>query len=353
MVTVSVVVPATDRPPTLDRCLRALEAGTDRADETIVVDGPAGLSASAARNDGARRASGEVVLFVDADVEVDRDAIARVRSTMTERPELTAVFGSYDDAPADRATVSAFRNLLHHHVHHEGAGPAETFWTGLGAVRRHRFLVIGGFDEARFPDPSVEDVDLGMRLRAAGDDLLLDPTIQGTHLKTWTLASMVRTDFARRGVPWVALLVRDRRAPTGLNLGWTHRVSALASLVAAAGILVRRPPVALAAGGVLLALNRRFYGVLRRRLGLRSAAVGVALHALHHLVSIAAVPAGVVVGLTRGGQRSGPPGPIDVAPPGSSAETTTGRAVDQPVDGPGVDRPVDGSVGAGPGREGP
>ncbi|MEM9748456.1 MAG: glycosyltransferase family A protein [Actinomycetota bacterium] len=296
MVTVSVVVPATDRPDTLGRCLRAVDAGIDTPDESIVVDGPADLSAAAARNHGARRATGDVVLFIDADVEVHADAIARVRRTMSERPDLTAVFGSYDDAPDDRSTVSAFRNLLHHHVHHHGAGPAETFWTGLGAIRRERFLTSGGFDEARFPHPSVEDVDLGMRLAADGDELLLDPTIQGTHLKSWTLRSMLETDLFRRGVPWVALMVRDRRAPTGLNLGWAHRLSALASIAMVVGACWRRTSVVVVALGALVALNRRFYALLTRRLGPLAALAGIALHVLHHLASVASVPIGLAVG---------------------------------------------------------
>ncbi|MGH7896935.1 MAG: acetone carboxylase subunit gamma, partial [Candidatus Binatia bacterium] len=44
---------------------------------------------------------------------------------------------------------SRFRNLLHRHVHQEGAGPATTFWAGLGAIRREAFERVGGFDALR------------------------------------------------------------------------------------------------------------------------------------------------------------------------------------------------------------
>jgi hypothetical protein len=310
VLTVSAVIPATDSPPTLERCLQALAAGVEVPDETIVVDGPRELTVTQARNDGARRARGDVVLFVDADVEVHPDAVTRIRTVLSHRPDVAAVFGSYDDAPADPATVSAFRNLLHHHVHQAGAGPAQTFWTGLGAVRRECFLTVGGFDEQRFTRPSVEDVDLGMRLVANGERLLLEPTIQGRHLKTWTLASMIRTDFSRRGVPWVAMMVRHRRAPSSLNLGWGHRLSALASVAALASILSRRPAAAAASAAVLVALNHRFYVLLSHRLGPAGAAAGVALHGLHHLVAVASVPAGLAVGLrdvVRGDSPANPP----------------------------------------------
>ena len=183
MVTISVVVPATNCPATLDRCLAAIRAGENAPDELIVVDGPPDAGPAEARNDGARRAVGDVVVFVDADVEVHSDAFARVRAAFDGDPALTAVFGSYDDAPFAPGIVSEFRNLLHHHVHHESAGEATTFWAGLGAVRRDAFLEAGGFDAEQYPVPSIEDVELGLRLAAAGARIRLDPSVRGKHLK--------------------------------------------------------------------------------------------------------------------------------------------------------------------------
>ena len=308
MTTISVVVPATDRPTTLPRCTAALQRAASAAApvEIVVVNGPRGLGVCAARNAGAERASGDVLVFVDSDVEVHPDAFARIRAAFAGDPGLTAVFGSYDDAPPG-GTVAAFRNLLHHHVHQRGAGPASTFWSGLGAIRRDAFLAAGGFDGERYPHPSIEDVDLGARLVADGARIVLDPAIQGTHLKAWTLRSMVRTDFARRAVPWVALLLRSTAgrpasgtqgsASTMLNLGWRHRASAAACATGVAGLLLRRPAAALGGLFLLLAANRDFYVLLARRRGVLEALAGVGLHAVHHLTALAAVPAGVVVHL--------------------------------------------------------
>src|SRR5213079_1608891 len=116
-----------------------------------VVDAAAKPGPAAARNDGVRRTRAELLVFVDADVEPHADAFARIRAAFAAHPKLDAIFGSYDDDPADPALVSRFRNLLHHHVHHEGAGPAKTFWAGLGAIRRASFLAVGGFDAERYP----------------------------------------------------------------------------------------------------------------------------------------------------------------------------------------------------------
>ncbi|MDX6482586.1 MAG: hypothetical protein QOE95_357, partial [Gaiellaceae bacterium] len=178
----SAIVPATNSPPTLGACRAALEAAVEAGDEVIVVEEAGGPGPASARNAGADRAGGDVLVFVDADVVVHSDALDRIRRAFASDDALDALFGSYDDAPAADGLVSGFRNLLHHHVHQTSRGPATTFWAGLGAVRKAAFEAEGGFDAARYPEPSVEDIELGMRLVASGRRIELDPAIQGTHL---------------------------------------------------------------------------------------------------------------------------------------------------------------------------
>jgi len=293
-VRLTAIVPATDAPAQLERCLVAIRSADEPPEEVIVVDSAPAPGPAAARNSGATRAAGDVLVFVDADVLPHKDAFTRIRAAFAADPELAAVFGSYDDSPEAPDAVSGFRNLLHHFVHQASAGPATTFWAGLGAVRREAFTGAGGFDAARYSEPSIEDIELGMRLAASGGQMKLDPTVQGTHLKRWTLARMLRTDFHARGVPWVALLARDGATPTGLNLGWRHRLSAAASVVLVGSLAARRPREAGAALGALVVLNAPFYALLLRRRGPSQAVAGIGLHALHHLTGVCAVPAGLL-----------------------------------------------------------
>jgi GT2 family glycosyltransferase len=296
---ISAIVPATDEAPTLGRCVDAIRSGKRPPDELLVITEPYGSGPAAARNEGARRADGEVLVFVDADVVVHPDALARIEAAFAAEPRLTAIFGSYDDSPEAPGAVSAFRNLLHHQVHSSAPGPAETFWAGLGAIRREEFLAAGGFDAGRYPLPAVEDIELGARLAREGARIVLDPEIRGTHLKRWTLREMIRTDFLRRGVPWTELLLDRGPAPgsrgstNALNLGWRHRVSAVASLAAAAELLRRRPLGASVALAVMVCVNRELYSLVLRRRGPAAAAAAVALHAVHHLTSAAALVAGL------------------------------------------------------------
>ena len=301
----TVVVPASGEPATLPRCVAAIELAMQPSDELLVIAEPAAASPARLRNAGAMRATGDVVVFVDADIVVHRDALDRLRAAFDGDRELTAAFGSYDDTPPG-GTVAMFRNLLHHHVHQAAGGPASTFWAGLGAVRRDAFLAAGGFDDRRYPRPMLEDVELGLRLTDDGRAIRLMPDVRGTHLKTWSLRQMVRSDLRDRGVPWTRLLLERRSAPAVLNLGWRHRLSALCvaalPVLAVFGVLLG----AAACVALLLTLNARFYALLVRRMGPARSVAGIALHALHHALAIAAVGVGVVAHVRRSHALPGP-----------------------------------------------
>jgi GT2 family glycosyltransferase len=304
--TYSVVIPATDAPHTLAGCLAAIQAAVQGPEELIVVETPAGAGPARARNLGAGQAQGDIIFFIDSDVEVHPDAFAGIRQAFEMDKDLDAIFGSYDDDPAPHGVVSDFRNLLHHHVHQESAGAATTFWAGLGGIRRDSFLRVGGFDEARFSQPSVEDIDLGMRIVAAGGRIVLDPAVQGRHLKRWTVGSMARTDLLRRGVPWVRLLLEQRSGSTALNLGWRRRAGAAASLGLVAATVAGRPRVAACLLVMLLGLNRSFYTLLLRKRGPAVAIAGIPLQLLHDVASAAAVPLGVGAHLLANTRRRRP-----------------------------------------------
>lgn len=254
---ISVIVPALHCAPALERCLRALRssepapadwelivADDGSTDDTPAVaarfadlvlrveDGPRGPAA--ARNRGAARARGSLLVFVDADVCVARDALRRFEELFAADPELAAAFGAYDRAPDAPEFVSQYRNLLHHYVHLTSAGPAVTFWAGCGAVRAEDFHAVGGFDEQRFRRPQIEDIDLGYRLTARGAAIRLVPEIQGRHLKRWTWYGGVVTDVRDRGVPWMLLLLERGEVAAAGPLNLQRREKALTALTAAA-----------------------------------------------------------------------------------------------------------------------
>jgi len=221
-------------------------------------------------------------------VAVAPDAIRRVLALFEQRPEVSAAFGSYDASPRAPGLVSQYRNLLHHFVHQQGNPEASTFWSGCGAVRRTIFAEAGGFDEGGFGQV-VEDIDLGYRVRRAGHRILLDKDLQGTHLKTWTLRSLIRTDVKLRAIPW-SRLIMEHGSPNDLNLKTDQRLSAALVLLLLVSLLLApfRPILLLVAGGAFAAvavLNRALYGFFLKQRGLRFTTGAIPLHLLYYLYS--------------------------------------------------------------------
>jgi glycosyltransferase involved in cell wall biosynthesis len=304
---VAVVVPVGGAAPAWRRCAQSLARLDPRPGEIIaVIDGAKGGLAetaaeigaipllleerrgpSRARNHGAQAASAEILLFVDADVEVPRDLSVRVAELFTSQRDLTAVIGSYDDTPGDSGFLSQYRNLLHHFVHQNGREEASTFWAGCGAVRRRAFHEVGGFDE-RFADPSIEDIELGSRLLQAGHKIRLVKELQVKHLKRWRLTDMLVTDLLRRAAPWTELMLREGRMVNDLNVTTRDRISVLAAFIP----LVTLPlawwwpfllVIAAAAMILLLALNAGLFRFFARRHGLLFALGAIPLYWLYLL----------------------------------------------------------------------
>ena len=326
----SVVIPVYNGGEELRLCLQALGQSARKPDEVIVADdgstdgslawaaelsaevltlkGPRGPAV--ARNCGARKASGDILVFVDADVKVHADTLAKFERLFVDSPDLVAAFGSYDDQPAAMSHVSRYKNLLHHYVHQHGGREAETFWAGCGAIRREPFLALGGFSEA-YGRPSIEDIELGARLREVGHRIALCPDILCTHLKRWTLGSLLRTDIFARAIPWTRLIVKQGRLPAGLNtdrksrwsavLAWLAVLAALACLVS--GGLGCMPCSAAAAGigascGLaLVVLNHALYRFFFKHGSLWFGLTSVSLHVLYLLYS--SLIFGCVVGAGR------------------------------------------------------
>ena len=250
---------------------------------------------AAARNLGVEAATGDVVLFIDADVVIHDDAVHLAREVLRD-PAVVAVFGAYDDRPTDPGFFSRFKNLQHHAVHLRNAGVATTFWTGCGAVRRDAFRAVGGFDVARFTVPSIEDIELGYRLRAAGGRILLDPRIQATHLKRWTLRDLVQTDVTRRAIPWARLLLERDEAVDDLNvtaaergraiLAWLIAGTAPLALIPLVGPLLLPIPVALL--GLAMVANAQLLLLFLRREGLLFALGGALFLQVYYLYATGA-----------------------------------------------------------------
>lgn len=317
---VSVVVPAYNAEATLGDCLKALRAAMGPDDELILFDDGStdttfaiaeGAGAQVLRNQGkpkgpaharnsaAAVANREYLMFVDADVIIHLDTIDLLADEV-EATGAVAAFGSYSDRPRSQRLSSLYANLRHHFVHHQGSREAKTFWTGIGLIRAETFRASGGYDEVQFPHPSIEDVELGMRIVNLGERIRLVPEAQGVHCKDWTLRCLWHTDIFRRAIPWSRLVADGRATAPDLNLARNERVIAaiaLAISLAAFGSFFVHDLWIGALGLIALFLFsiRRFLAVLSRHMNPLQLAGAAVLHWFYYVYASVAY-ASIILG---------------------------------------------------------
>jgi len=198
-VAVSAVVINYNSGADLVACLRSVEEQTYAVSEVVVVDngstdqsmleatnkfphirpilngsnrGPA-----AAGNSGAMIASGDILIFLNPDVVLSSECVARLVEALDERdgvvapvllvgPSLTAEYGS----TIDRLGQSTALTL---------PGKPLYVTASVMATSRHLFRRLGGFDERYFWSP--EDVDYCWRVLLAGGNVTVLPDLEARH----------------------------------------------------------------------------------------------------------------------------------------------------------------------------
>ena len=313
-ITLSVIVPMYNAAPLVERCLVPLlamrargeiaeiivvnDCSTDRSADVVAgVPGvrlertPAQGGPGAARNLAAGIATGSHLWFVDSDVIV-ADNAARVITGAFAASGAGAVFGCYDDAPAATNFLSQYKNLVHRYYHTRASEEASTFWAGCGAVERALFISLGGFDAVRYRYPSIEDIELGYRIIAAGRKIMLKHELEGKHLKEWRLVNLLHTEIFRRAIPWSQLMIERKHITSDLNVGPGERVRAVLStciLLSTLAWAFRLTSWWLPAGvlAIAVAANAELAGFFLARRGLWFAARAFAYHQIYYLYSAA------------------------------------------------------------------
>ena len=201
----------------------------------------------AKRNAGVRAAAHDLILFIDSDCLATPQLLQR--HTKTLRDGVDAVAGpTYVQGVENTVFRVMARSKLLNAAFEWPAQASRVGWatTSNLAVRRDAFEAVGGFAERPLTVVGGEDVDLGLRLTAAGHGIVCDPEAVVVHDKSSieSLTTVCRrlVTYGRSG-QWL-LDVHPRRGRPKLN-----RVSALAATAVAGAATA---PVTAGAGLLLL-----------------------------------------------------------------------------------------------------
>jgi glycosyltransferase involved in cell wall biosynthesis len=212
----SVIIPVRNGGAYLETCLRAVFRSSFKQFEVIVVDDHSTDSspeiarrfpctivtlegkggANAARNFGATAASGQVLVFLDADVRISRDSLTLIAEIILER-EADAVVGLYTARHRHESFVSQYKNLWVRYSYLKSPPAIDWLFGAISGIRRDAFEAVGGFNESLMARHGNDDIELGKRMALSNLRIYLSQDLEVEHLKNYTLGSFIRNEYER------------------------------------------------------------------------------------------------------------------------------------------------------------
>lgn len=286
----SVIIPARNAERTISGCLKAIFESDFRDFEVIVVDdkssdktariaGDSGakvicaetrMGMAGARNRGFKEAGGDVLCFIDSDVEIKRDTLGRIYEIFKADENTAAVTGLLSREHPNKNFFSQYKNLYMNHMFSRLPRKVSFLYGSIHALRKELFEE---YDETRF---HAADTELGQRLSSKGLKVIFDKDLEVVHLKKHNLFSMIKNDF-RISYNWALIFLKYRgwlqlgRHGTGYAHSPKEQIVSvvLAPFIFPVSYFLRLPFWAVSALiGLWLILNIRFFIFLAKEKGL-------------------------------------------------------------------------------------
>lgn len=153
--------------------------------------------AATARNKGAEKASGEILLFTDTDIILERTCLSQIAEGMTSfNSHFSGIVGRQADDSPQENFASSYKNLYMHYTY--GLLPEEisVFYTSIAAIKKDVFRECKGFD-TNYKGASIEDMEFGERITAKGHKLFMNKDLKVKHLHRYSFFDLLKTGFKR------------------------------------------------------------------------------------------------------------------------------------------------------------
>jgi len=162
------------------------------------------VSASTARNIGAKTVSTDYILFLDSDVLLSNRTL-EVIAEILESADADVVCGLYRNDPRENGRVEELQNAVLRHRLSGVRNPSAVMGSSSHMlVRRDVFEQIGGFN----PEiDSYEDFEFSARCIKSGFSVKVDTRLEAVHLKKFSVVSLLQ-DYIQKSCK--AIIVRGR-----------------------------------------------------------------------------------------------------------------------------------------------
>ncbi|RLI96894.1 MAG: glycosyl transferase family 2 [Candidatus Aenigmatarchaeota archaeon] len=242
---ISVIIPAYNSEPTIAECIKSLlDQSYHKPYEIIVVDdgssdGTAKIARkfrnvkvvrqknggpAKARNTGAKKANGNILLFTDADCVAEKNWIEEMVSPLDRKKGIIGVQGRYKTRQRGMVPRFVQMEIEQRYDRMEKAKYIDFVGSYSAAYYAKEFLDFGGFDES-FPAASGEDPDLSFRLAKKGYKMVYNPNAVIYHKHPDSLGKYLKTRYYRGY--WGRLLYKkhpDKRKESSYKPGFFYYV---------------------------------------------------------------------------------------------------------------------------------
>jgi glycosyltransferase involved in cell wall biosynthesis len=206
---ISVIVPFYNAERTLGKCLSSIFGSDSEVLEVIAVDDRSTDSSldivrtfsckvlrsckkgeSFARNTGIDQAQGELIVFIDADIILEKDTLTKIRRHFAGESEVDAVTGLLSKKHFNKDFFSIYKNLYMNYIFMNMPDRVTFLYGSIFVVTKE---AIESFDTSRIL--LTPDTELGIRLNKKGKKIILDKDIKVIHQKKYSLFSFIKNEF--------------------------------------------------------------------------------------------------------------------------------------------------------------
>jgi len=150
---------------------------------------------SSARNLGAKKASGDILLFIDSDIVLKKNTLEKLHECY-ENFEIDGVVGLLAEKTEFDGFYSQYKNLWMRYTYILLKDKFPPFYSSIASIHKKDFLEAGGFMES-YCKPSVEDTVFGNKLFESGYKIRLCPEVEVLHIKEYSFSPLITTDLKR------------------------------------------------------------------------------------------------------------------------------------------------------------